>query len=69
MREKGVWILQKGLYKGTRDSRRVFVCVFTSLRQYEGEKKIQQLFEDICKRFVTAGKITRMLVRKIKPQQ
>jgi len=33
------------------------------------KKKLQQLYEDICKQSVTAGKITRMLVRKIKPQQ
>jgi hypothetical protein len=48
MRVKGVWILQKRLYERRKDSRRAFVCVFTSLSQYE-EKKLQQLFEDICK--------------------
>jgi hypothetical protein len=65
---KGVQILQKGLYEGTRDGRRTFVCVFTSHHQHE-EKKLQRLFEDICKQSVTAGKITRMLVQKIKPRQ
>jgi hypothetical protein len=38
MRVKGVQILQKGLYEGTREGRWTFVCVFTSHHQYEGKK-------------------------------
>ena len=40
----------------------VYLLHFANMR-----KKLQQLFEDICKRYMTAGKSTRMLVRKIKP--
>jgi hypothetical protein len=60
---KGLWILQKGLYEGRETCRKVlYVCVFASLRRYE-----EPLSGDAFKYFVTAGKIVRILIGKIKP--
>ena len=43
----------------------VFMCVHASLFQHEENKK-ETLPGDICKQFVTSGKIIWPLVRKIK---
>jgi hypothetical protein len=62
--------MQCGFYRGgfMKEKRLVagvFMCVHASLFQHEENKK-ETLPGDICKQFVTSGKIVWPLVRKIK---